>query len=511
MKYDCIIIGAGIGGLTCAARLAKGGLKVLLVEKVNHAGGTATVFHRSGYSFPTGPFSFSYPSYVSNTLKELGIKEEINFKRSHFQYKSQDIDIILSSPFNQLTGELKKYFPREENGIRSFFEVMKKLIDVQDKRWEWDPDLLEGIKKEGAIKNPVNNLDERFAIIKKYQEISAENLAEEFVKDRFLRSLLANQSFEEGAMSALLASQAWNIMCEAGIWYPDVGFKGLNNLISRAIYENNGEIRFSSPVAQIIVENNRVKGIKLASGENIFSDIVVSSLDYRLTFLEMIGESFFSPDFVKWVESLKDSGSIFCVYLGVDSSKVDLSVFKAEHLFYRARMRPVTSWDEGISSKDFFMDREYEICHWSGKDKTLVPPGKDALIIRVNAPYQYFKRWLDEKEGREKGYYEYKRRAAKYLIEAVETIIPGLSSAVEVMDASTPLTYKTWGGGSEGACAGWSWDRTDEMGSTMKSLVRTPFPNLYMAGYQAFSQLFMGGFATAIHSGNLIAEVILEG
>ena len=511
MKYDCIIIGAGIGGLTAAARLAKSGLKVLLAEKFNHAGGTATVFHREGYSFPTGPLSFSYPSYVSNTLKELGIRQEVNFKRSHFQYKSQDMDLILSYPFNQLAGELRNFFPQEGKGICSFFEVMKKLIDAQDRRWEWDTDLLEGRKKEDALKNPVKDIGKRVAIIKEYLEVSAENLADEFIRNPLLRCLLANQSFDEGAMSALLASQAWNLMSEAGIWYPDAGFEGLNNLITKAIHENNGEIRFSSPVAQILVEKNRAKGISLESGENIYSDIIVSSLDYKLTFLEMIGESFFQSDFVKWVKNLKDSGSVFCVYLGVDSSKVDLSVFKAEHIFYRARSESITSWDDGISSKDFFMNREYEICHWSGKDKSLVPPGKDALIIRVNAPYQYFKKWLYGKEVRGKGYYGYKRTAAKYLIEAAETVIPGLSSAVEVMDASTPLTYRTWGGGSEGACAGWSWDNTDEMGSTMKSLVRTPIPNLYMAGYQAFSQLFMGGFATAMHSGNLVAGLILEG
>ena len=94
--------------------------------------------------------------------------------------------------------------------------------------------------------------------------------------------------------------------------------------------------------------------------------------------------------------------------------------------------------------------------------------------------------------------------------EAADTILPGLSSAVEFSEASTPLTYETWGGGSEGACAGWSWDESDEMGSKLKSLIRTPIPNLYMVGYQAFSQLFMGGFATAMHSGNVVAEMILE-
>ncbi|OGL48324.1 MAG: hypothetical protein A3C43_07995 [Candidatus Schekmanbacteria bacterium RIFCSPHIGHO2_02_FULL_38_11] len=510
MKYDCIVIGAGIGGLTCAARFAKNGMKILLCEKFEHIGGTASVFRREGYTFAAGPLSFSYPVYVASTLKELGVKEEITFKRSHFQYKSGKIDLLLSLPFQELTDELKKYFPEEKKGIRSFFRLMKKIGKAQDKRWEWDYQLLEGNKKNEAKKPYGNEVEKRLSVIKKYSRVGANKLADGFVKDEILENLLANQSFEEGTMSASLAANMWDLMSETGIWYPDIGFEGIGKLFSKIISENGGEIRTFSPVSKIVVRNGKATGVELSGGEEIKSDIVISCLDHKLTFLQMIGESFLPHDFVKWVRDLRDSGSVFCVYLGVDSSKVDLSALRALHLFYRSSIAPVDLWGSGTFSKEFFTRREFEICHWSGKDKSFAPERKDAIIIRVNAPYEHFRKWKAMEGGRKEGYYEYKDKIIKYLIQAAETILPGLSSSVEFSEASTPLTYETWGGGSEGACAGWSWDESDEMGSELKCLIRTPVPNLYMVGYQAFSQLFMGGFATAMHSGNMVADMIVE-
>lgn len=510
MKYDCIVIGAGIGGLTCAARLAKKGMKVLLCEKFEHIGGTASVFRREGYTFAAGPLSFSYPDYVDSTLKKLGVKEKITFKRSHFRYKSGKTDLVLSLPFEELIDELKKYFPEEEEGISSFFKLMKEIGKAQDKRWEWDYHLLEGKKKNEAKNLYGNEIEKRLAVINKYSRVGANKLADRFVKDEVLKNLLANQSFEEGEMSVSLAANMWNLMCETGIWYPDIGFEELGKLFLKIITENGGEIRTFSPVSQIFLKNGKAAGVELIDGEKNHSDIVISCLDHKLTFLHMIGEGFLPHDFVKWVKDLRDSGSVFCVYLGVDSSRVDLSALKTLHLFFRASMAPMDSWGKGVFSKEFFTRREFEICYWSGKDKGFAPEGKEAIIIRVNAPYEHFRKWKAHEGGRKEGYYEYKEKITKHLIQAAETILPGLSSSVEFAEASTPLTYESWGGGSEGACAGWSWDKSDEMGSELKSLIRTPVQNLYMVGYQAFSQLFMGGFATAMHSGNVVAEIIME-
>jgi hypothetical protein len=62
----------------------------------------------------------------------------------------------------------------------------------------------------------------------------------------------------------------------------------------------------------------------------------------------------------------------------------------------------------------------------------------------------------------------------------------------------------------EGAVAGWSWDYEDFKDEKSKELIRTPIQELYMAGYQAFSALFMGGIPTAMESGKRAAEAVLK-
>jgi phytoene dehydrogenase-like protein len=79
------------------------------------------------------------------------------------------------------------------------------------------------------------------------------------------------------------------------------------------------------------------------------------------------------------------------------------------------------------------------------------------------------------------------------------------------MDVATPLTFEERGGRSEGAVAGWSWDYEDNPGYQPMELVRTPIQGLYMAGYQAYSALFMGGVPMALASGHSAAEAVLQG
>jgi phytoene dehydrogenase-like protein len=93
----------------------------------------------------------------------------------------------------------------------------------------------------------------------------------------------------------------------------------------------------------------------------------------------------------------------------------------------------------------------------------------------------------------------------------IHHLIPGLEKAIFVMDVATPLTFEDQGGRSGGAVAGWSWDYEDFRDDQPKELIGTPIKGLFMAGYQAFSALFMGGVPTAMESGKRAAKAVLQG
>jgi phytoene dehydrogenase-like protein len=68
--YDAVVVGAGMGGLACASRLAREGLRVVVLEKCPHVGGTSYIFRRKGHAFPMGPLAFSFPQKVKTLLDE---------------------------------------------------------------------------------------------------------------------------------------------------------------------------------------------------------------------------------------------------------------------------------------------------------------------------------------------------------------------------------------------------------------------------------------------------------
>ena len=125
--WDSIIVGAGMGGLTAAAHLVKAGLRVLVLERNPHIGGTAYVYHRKGFPFPMGPLGFSHPGLVQNTLKDLGVGEDLKFSRVHYRMRAFGLDLPLSLPFSELVRELAKSFPADAEGVKHFFKDMDEI------------------------------------------------------------------------------------------------------------------------------------------------------------------------------------------------------------------------------------------------------------------------------------------------------------------------------------------------------------------------------------------------
>ena len=133
------------------------------------------------------------------------------------------------------------------------------------------------------------------------------------------------------------------------------------------------------------------------------------------------------------------------------------------------------------------------------------------IVIRTEAEHSHFIRYRPAWRHRLPDYQDVKIRLGRALIQEAENVIPGLEKAILVMDVATPLTFEEQGGRSGGAVAGWSWNYEDCPDYRPRELVRTPIQGLYMAGYQAFSTIFMGGVPTAMESGKRASEAVLQG
>jgi prolycopene isomerase len=486
-SFDAIIIGAGIGGLTAAAYLIKAGLRVLVLESNAHPGGTAYVYRRKRFAFPMGPLGFSHPELIQGTFKDLDIEKNLELLRVHYRLRAFDLDVPLSQPFPEMIKELSRFFHSDAEGIELFFKSVEDMA---------------------ASKDP---------LCQEIPNISALEYLHHHIRDWRLRRILGSMGTREPYSGLPLLSAMWNLMCRKGIWYPKEGMESFCERLVKAVTNSQSihQIQLGKEVLKIRVEKGKVMGVTLKDGTKIHSSSVISNADYKNTFTRLLNPEEIPLDWYHTVSNARQTGSIFQVCLGIDRKRVDLSAFeKAERLIYRGdkeRIEDKIDWEAAKLAPDLIATQELEVSLWGRGDNILSPEGGTVIVIRTEAEYFHFARYRSGLRRRVPEYQAYKNSLAHALIHEIDDLIPGIEDAVLVIDVSTPLTFEDQGGRSQGAVAGWSWDYDDSQDNHPKELIRTPIKGLFMAGYQAFSALFMGGIPTAMESGKKAASSVLEG
>jgi len=276
-----------------------------------------------------------------------------------------------------------------------------------------------------------------------------------------------------------------------------------------------GKMILGTEVSQIRVERGKVLGITLKDGTRMESPVIVSNADYKTTFIKLLVPGSVPEEWHRAVLNAKQTKSVLQVCLGVDTSKVDLSSFnEADRLIYkRGRENSPEALDTSSETihPEVLAGQELEISFWSKNDRALGPKGAGVIVIRTEAEHSDFIRYRHAWRNRLPVYQDVKVRLGRAFIREVENVVPGLEKAILVMDVATPLTFEEQGGRSGGAVAGWSWNYEDCPDYRPRELVRTPIQGLYMAGYQAFSTIFMGGVPTAMESGKQASKAVLQG
>jgi prolycopene isomerase len=277
----------------------------------------------------------------------------------------------------------------------------------------------------------------------------------------------------------------------------------------------HGEMKLGTTVREIRVNNSRISGATLADGTEIDATGIISNADYKTTFMDLLEIRDVPRPWYQGIAAAKQSGSVFQVGLGVDTSRIDLSAFTdASRLIYKRHATGATQrpeWKDTQVHPEAMAGQELEVSLWSREHPQLAPEGGAVIVIRTEADYAHFRRYHPAEGQRNNRYREYKMGLAKALVREVSKLVPGLEHAVVVKDVATPLTFEERGGRSQGAVAGWSWNYEDNPSYRPLELVQTPIHGLYMAGYQAYSALFMGGLPMAMASGCRAAEALLQG
>jgi phytoene desaturase len=471
-EYDVVVIGAGIGGLTCAAYLAKKGKKVKVFEQHFVPGGCCSSFSRKGFKFDAGVLHLTggkESGAFQKVMAALDMEGELEFKEQFQRFVFPDFTYDSTRNVNDYPEKLKKIFPGEAGGITKLFDTINSIY--------------EDIKK----------LPDLSPLLQKYKEKSYQYLIDEHIKDSKLKALvnanwhLWNPVWKNSAIDYASLTVSETVR---GYFYPMGGIQAVPDALVRVLKKYGGEIEYRTFVDRIILENGRAIGIETKKGKHIKAKQVVSNIAARATFLDMVGEENLPPDFVAMLNSLEVSLSAFYVYLGVDIDPREAGLDAPETIVYETYDN-TKEWELLLQGE--FAVPCFGIAVPTYMDPSLAPPGKHVVIVMTMAPYHLKgKSWREEK-----------RRMTAKLIAKAEKLILGLSQHTVVQDSATPLTYERYTLNSLGAAMGWAF--TPQM--FMKRLEqKTPVPNLYLAGQWTMPG---GGVPAVAVSGLKAARMII--
>ncbi len=457
-KYDVIIIGAGIGGLVSGAFLAKSGKKTLVVEQHNIPGGYCTSFKRKGYVFDSAVHHIggcSKHSIVGRCMKELGIELEFFGLDPMDSLVFPSFSIDIPADIDSYKSSLQQRYPAEKENISRFFDELIKLYRA------------------------IINESENSPTLERHREHTYGAMLDSFFDDPELKTVLAGQWGYLGSPAREISSIG---MCQMlvnylrdGAFYPKGGTQNFANAFARSLRDSGGDLLLSSRVEEIFLKDNRVTGVRLDSGKEISAEYVVSNIDARQTFFDLIKEEV-DRTYLDRMRGMKVSPSYFLLYLGLDP-ELDLSDFRRG--FYHS---PNDQW-KYISAP-------------TKVDKSLAPKGGQEITVvaTIEEKYDDIEDWKDLKDRHTKGTIRY-----------LEDFVPNLSKHIEVIEAATPRTLERYTLNSKGAAYGWAV--TLEQSGPGRPGNKTPVDNLYLAGHWTNPG---PGVCAVVSSGWRVANMILR-
>ncbi len=496
--YDAVIIGAGMGGLSCGTLLAKEGLSVLICEQSSKPGGYCRNFKRNGFTFaPAAHFlnEFGPNGQMKEAFQTLGLPPEIEFRPQDPQRRimTPHFHLTLSTDIDRFERDLIHLFPRERLSIHAYIEEWKRLVKNIEGLSIKSFDLISFKEKLQLLYKGIRKVPQ----VLRYRGKTGREILDSFFKDPLLKYLLTFGARKDSSIFTCASPIIWAIK---GDYYhvKDKGIDALPQLFLRYYKAYGGEISLNTLVKKIVIEQDKARGVLTDGGEEIQSKYVVSNGDGHLTFQSLIGNDLLPRRFVRRLQERELSGPTFTLYLGVDLDLAQMGFDGALIHYYPTISK--NPWEERDGEGFDIENGRMTIRMDSIKNPMLAPMGKHTVAISTFVPYEIF----TDGGNVSPHYTEIKEKIAQKIIDITEKVIPGLSSHIMVRDASTPLTYERTTLNTHGAAMGWYLSAKEF--SRIRSQ-KTPIANLYQAGHWTFPG---GGIPMVIISGISAAKLVLK-
>ena len=496
-KYDAIVIGGGHNGLTTAAYLGRAGKKVLVLEKRYVLGGAAVTEE----VFPG--FKFSVCSYVGSLMKANVIRElklprfglEILPLESTFTPLENDY-LIRTADSDQTYREIARHSLRDAEAYTRFGPLMGQIgMAVRP--------ILETIAPN-AIRPSVSDLfntkklldhvktlsSEQFEYLTKLMTMSSADFLDEWFEFEPLKATMSASGIigtfmgprSPGSAYVMLHHYMGDIDGAFRSWGFQRGGTGeISMAIARSAEHFGVEIKTETSVNNVIIKNNKAVGVALDNGDEYHSDIVISGLDPKQSFLKLVNENDLPDEFVKDIKNFRIRGSSGKVNLALDGLP-NFTCLPGDGHHLRGAISISPSYDHlenayddakyGNFSKKPFMD----IILPSVLDPEMAPPGKHVMSCFVQyAPYKINGGWNDKK----------REAFGDAVIDTLAQYAPNIKDIILHRQVLTPLDLESTFGLTEGNI--FHGELTIQQLFSLRPAVRwadytTPIKNYYQCG-----------------------------
>jgi phytoene desaturase len=385
MDYDAVVIGAGLGGLSSAAVLAKNGYKTLILENTGQVGGCCSSYDHGDYRFDIGASVVELDWVIDDLFTKLGKKT------------SDHIDFIPVDPiYGFFTADGRRFsYPVSIDGTR---EVIAQFSEEDARAWSRFSEVgSEAINFAfgKVMSESMGNMSDLIKVaianpklIKyfKYMILNFESVLCKFFKSDTVRASMSLQSYFVGLPPSLCPGYVAFLAYSEheGIFYPRGGMSGIPEGIADAYKEFGGEIRFNSQVKKVLSDGKDVCGVELADGTQIKSKIVVSNINAKTLYLDLVGEEKLPAWAKRAIKSYNVSIPAPMIMLGLDK-KPDLD---AHHSFCYATLDEMNRiWYEDYANNKV-PDGGFMLISWpTHADPSLAPEGHHCLNLVSFAPY----------------------------------------------------------------------------------------------------------------------------
>jgi phytoene desaturase len=488
------IIGAGVGGMAAAIRLAVQGYRVQIFERNARAGGKLNLVECDGWRFDTGPSLLTMPDVVRDLFAAAGASLDDTLDLLPLdpicRYVFPDgILFDASSDAERMMAAMSEFNERDADNFLRFLDYGRRVYDITAQPFLFS-ELGGAGKVGGALLRRLHRPQDLARVL---SPISLHALVKRHFRDPHMRQVFdryatynGSSPFRAPAVYAIIPYVEYSF----GAWYPRGGMYRLAEALVALLAKVGVELHLNAPVQRILCGEKGATGIELVHGGVVSADAVISNADVATTYRYLVPPDARPRSLVERLARLEPSLSGFVMLLGTDC-RFDQLLHHNIYFSQNYRQEFFDIFERRVAPRD----PTIYVCATSRTDPTQAPPGGENLFVLVNAPY------LSDD-------FSWAAEQASYrelVIDKLERMgLPGLREHIVFEQIITPDDLEARYGAQRGAIYGFSSNNL--FAPFTRPQNRAPnLPGLYFAGGSVHPG---GGLPLVMLSGKIVAEMI---